>query len=101
MPSLSVVSPLDVLRESQMNRILADKINANNAFLSRLGKRGEPVGLLQVSPMNLLTPIVFPIVLPGRLYYSSRAGKRQSPPRDGCRGVQKVHNLGRAAAAHC
>lgn len=49
MPSLSVVSPLDVLRESQMSRILADKINANNALLSRYGKRGEPVNLLQVS----------------------------------------------------
>ncbi|XP_003740497.1 uncharacterized protein LOC100906924 [Galendromus occidentalis] len=48
MPSLSVVSPLDVLRESQMSRILADKINANNALLSRYGKRGEPVNLLQV-----------------------------------------------------
>lgn len=55
MPSLSVVSPLDVLRESQMNRILADKINANNAFLSRLGKRGEPVGLLQVSSIILVS----------------------------------------------
>ncbi|XP_022655526.1 uncharacterized protein LOC111248063 [Varroa destructor] len=41
MPSLSVVSPLDVLRETQTNRLLADRINANNAFLSRIGKRGN------------------------------------------------------------
>ncbi|OQR69322.1 hypothetical protein BIW11_04392 [Tropilaelaps mercedesae] len=52
MPSLSVVSPLDVLRETQTNRLLADRINANQAFLSRIGKRandGTPsLGFFQV-----------------------------------------------------
>ncbi|XP_022652513.1 uncharacterized protein LOC111246719 isoform X3 [Varroa destructor] len=47
MPNLSVVGPLDVLRQKMildmMEQRMKNKINANNEFLSRLGKRGGPV----------------------------------------------------------
>lgn len=52
MPNLSVVSPLDVLRQKMMldmmEQRMRNKINANNEFLLRLGKRsGASVAALQ------------------------------------------------------
>jgi len=45
MPNLSVVSPLDVLRQKMvldmMEQKMRNKINANNEYLLRLGKRSD------------------------------------------------------------
>lgn len=47
MPNLSVVGPLDVLRRKMMldmmEQRMKSKINANNEFLSRLGKRADAI----------------------------------------------------------
>lgn len=56
MPNLSVVGPLDVLRRKMMldmmEQRMKNKINANNEFLSRLGKRGGASATTMLNPNN-------------------------------------------------
>lgn len=60
MPNLSVVGPLDVLRQKMMldmmEQKMKNKINANNEFLSRLGKRGRSAAALSPSSATMPGP---------------------------------------------
>lgn len=57
MPNLSVVGPLDVLRRKMMldmmEQKMKNKINANNEFLSRLGKRAPSPSMLSPNSVGL------------------------------------------------
>ncbi|OQR67457.1 hypothetical protein BIW11_13516, partial [Tropilaelaps mercedesae] len=65
-PNLSVVGPLNVLRQKMMldmmEQKMKNKINVNNEFLSRLGKRGGSAASASPTILNPTSMGVFNIL---------------------------------------